>query len=129
MPLQDMSEYISQIRKSLHSKKVDKILESMKCSMERKDCMYGECNICRGNSIPFDQNVNQGKQVHVSWFNWKTKSVDREKTVDGETVIRKVNITSKKADYGSLQVLLDEVDEDLPLVAKHNFKLAINIDH
>ena len=109
MPLQDMSEYISQIRKSLHSKKVDKILESMKCSMERKDCMYGECNICRGNSIPFDQNVNQGKKV--SWFNWKTKSVDREKTVNGETVFRKVNIMSKEADYGSLQVLLDEVDE------------------
>ena len=89
--------------------------------MERKDCMYGECNICRGNSIPFDQNVNQGKKV--SWFNWKTKSVDRVKTVDCETVFRKVNITSKEADYGSLQVLLDEADKDLPRVAKHSFNI------
>ena len=31
-----------------------------------------------------------------------------------EKVIRKVNIMSKEADYGSLQVLLVEVDEDLP---------------
>ena len=100
--LQDMSEYISQIRKSLLIKEVDKFVETMKSSRERKDCMYGECNICRGNGIPFDQNVNQGKKV--SWFNLKTKSVDREKTVDGETVFRKVNIASKEADYGSLEV-------------------------
>ena len=102
---------------------MDKILESMKCSMERKDCLYGDCNTCRGNSIPFDRNVNLCKQVHVSWFNWKTKSVEREKTVYGETVFRKVNITSKEADYCSIQVLSDEVDKDLPRVAKHNFNI------
>ena len=55
--------------------------------------------------------------------NCKTKSVEREKTVDGETVFRKVNITSKEADYCSLQFLSDEVDKDLPRVAKHNFNI------
>ena len=89
--------------------------------MERKACLYGDCNTCRSNSNPFDENVNLCKQV--SWFNWKTKSVEREKTVDGETVFRKVNITSKEADYCSLQVLSDEVDKDLPRVAKHNFNI------
>ena len=34
-----------------------------------------------------------------------------------------MNIASKEADYGSLQVLLDEVDKDLPRVAKHNFNI------
>ena len=34
-----------------------------------------------------------------------------------------MNITSKEADYGSLQVLLDDVDKDLPRVAKHNFNI------
>ena len=95
MPLQEMSEYFSN-QKNLPGKGSPQ-------------------------HIPFDQNVNLGKQV--SWLNWKTKSVEREKTVDGETVFRKVNITSKEADYGSLQVLLDDVDEDLPRVAKHNFNI------
>lgn len=36
-----------------------------------------------------------------------------------------MNITSKETDYGSLKVLLDEINKDLPRVAKQNF----NIDH
>lgn len=44
-------------------------------------------------------------------------------TVDGKAVSRKVNITSKETNYGSLQVLLDEINRDLPRVAKHNFNI------
>lgn len=82
--------------------------------------MYGECNNCSRKSMAFDHSVDLGKQN--TWYSWETKSVEKEKTVDGKAVSKKVN-------SGSLQVLLDEINRDLPRVAKHTWnEVMVHID-
>lgn len=52
-------------------------------------------------------------------INLGNKFVEKEKTVDGKAVSVKVNITSQETNYGSVQVLFDEIKRDILLVAKH----------
>lgn len=73
--------------------------------------------------MTFDQSINFGKYVTVCYGIVRKKYVEKEKTVDCKALSRKVNITSKETNYDSLQVLLDEINRDLPRVAKHNFNI------
>lgn len=52
-------------------------------------------------------------------INLGNKFVEKEKTVDGKAISVKVNITSQETNYGSVQVLFDEIKRDILLVAKH----------
>lgn len=52
-------------------------------------------------------------------INLGNKFVEKEKTLDGKAVSVKVNITSQETNYGSVQVLFDEIKRDILLVAKH----------
>lgn len=52
-------------------------------------------------------------------INLGNKFVEKEKTLDGKAVSVKVNITSQETNYGSVQVLFDEMKRDILLVAKH----------
>lgn len=42
-------------------------------------------------------------------INLGNKFVEKEKTLDGKAVSVKVNITSQETNYGSVQVLFDEI--------------------
>lgn len=52
-------------------------------------------------------------------INLGNKFVEKEKTLDGKAVSVKVNITSQETNYGSVQVLFDEIKRDILLVVKY----------
>lgn len=83
--------------------------------------MYRECRFCGSGEITFDQSIHLGKQV--SWFTWKTKQVEKEITMHGNTVQKKMTVTAKESEYGSLEVLQEEVNKDIKRLSKHFFNI------
>ena len=54
--------------------------------------MYRECRLCNDNEETFDQTDHLGKQI--SWFTWRTKHVDKEVVLNGDTFQKKVAVTA-----------------------------------
>lgn len=105
----------------LNTKDVEKVLQTITCDIEKKECMYRECRFCGSGEITFDQSIHLGKQV--SWFTWKTKQVEKEITMHGNTVQKKMTVTAKESEYGSLEVLQEEVNKDIKRLSKHFFNI------
>lgn len=83
--------------KVLKSREVGKVLQTITCNFERKECMYRECRLCNDNGVTFDQMVHLGKQV--SWFTWRTKHVDKEVVLNEDTFLKKAAVTAKGIDF------------------------------
>ena len=65
--------------------------------------------------------VHLGKQV--SWFTRKTKQVDKEVVLNGDIFQKKGAVTAKEKDFGSLEILQKEVNDDIKRVSKHFFNI------
>lgn len=91
------------------------------CDIEKKECMYQECRDCSNKEVEFDQNIHLGKQVF--WFTWKTKHVEKAIMMNGNAVNKKVTVTAKENDYGTLKVLQEEVNNYINRVARHFFNI------
>ena len=49
-----------------------------------KDCMYRDCNLCRGRRVPVDE--FEGGQM-TQWYEWKTKRVERPSENDSTKTV------------------------------------------
>lgn len=88
------------------------------CKMSRKECMNGECHLCRERSLAENKDVTEDD---VAWFEWKTK---KEAIKKGNSNTEKIiTITVKKAQTGTVGTLIDRFEDQLKSYMKHIFSL------
>ena len=67
--------------------------------------------------------INPGKIVN--WKIWKSRRIEKEKCINGETVLSKHNVTLKENETGTLTTLVNDLQSDIERLARHHF----NINH
>ncbi|XP_064618059.1 LOW QUALITY PROTEIN: uncharacterized protein LOC135482139 [Liolophura sinensis] len=107
--------------KVISSSCIDVALCNITCDMQKKACMYRECPNCESKELDFDL-TDRGKQV--SWTAWKTKRQEWEKKVNGETKVSVTNITVKEREYGTLETLATELNNDIQRGSRHIFNIT-----
>ena len=87
---------------------------------ESKKCMYKECDICKDKSIELE---GEGHE-QVSWYVWKNRKVEREKTNDaGQKTIIASMMTIKEKESGTIKTLRDELNKEVQRVCRHLFNI------
>lgn len=49
---------------------IEDLADSISCDPNSKECMYGECSICKMNSVEFSSDVD--RQTEISYYQWTT---------------------------------------------------------
>ncbi|XP_069139889.1 uncharacterized protein [Argopecten irradians] len=106
----------------IKSNNIETFLKDVTCNIENKDCMYRDCSNCKDRCITLSDDVDSGKQTW--WFVWKNRREEREKQKNGQGTTT-VNITVKEKEYGSRQILTEELNKDISKASRHIF----NIQH
>jgi len=89
----------------------------MVCDEMSKDCMYRDCNSCRGRRVPVDE--FDGGQI-TQWYEWKTKRVERPSENDAT---KTVTMTVKERESGTIGNLVEEFQNELEKCCKHFFNI------
>ena len=87
------------------------------CDENMKNCMYRDCNTCKGRMVPV--RVFDGGQM-TQWYEWKTKRVVR--CSESETT-KTVTMTVKKKESGTIENLVEEFQAELEKCCKHFFNI------
>lgn len=82
----------------LESNDVNTILVNLVWDLDFKQCMYGECSVCKDNDIQ----VNGKEKGEIKWFSWNV----REHKYDEKGERRKTKIVTKTENKGTLKVWL-----------------------
>lgn len=108
--------------KQLHILETDDLYSLAKqivCDTNIKECMYGNCNICKEKKVSFlNECSNTGDMIE--FFEWKT--LRREVVTKESTKI--VTITVKEREKCSLEVLMQEFDKELRKCLPHIFNIS-----
>ncbi|WAR22315.1 hypothetical protein MAR_016289 [Mya arenaria] len=107
-----------------HSRSVNDLLKCLTCdgSLDKKECMYRECNGCKGRSIPLNENIDRGRQV--VWRVWRNKRIEIPKKDEvGSQTVRTVTKTVKEKDQGTLDQLNDEIQAEAQRASRHVFNI------
>ncbi|WAR07948.1 hypothetical protein MAR_017906, partial [Mya arenaria] len=105
-----------------HSRSVNDLLKCLTCdgSLDKKECMYRECNGCKGRSIPLNENIDRGRQV--VWRVRRNKRIEIPKKDEvGSQTVRTVTKTVKEKDQGTLDQLNDEIQAEAQRASRHVF--------
>jgi hypothetical protein len=106
--------------KAIETNNIDALLKEITCSIESKACMYRECANCRTKSLSF-KNAD-GRQVF--WYSWKNVRFEKEKRNENGTVeIRKIVKMMKQKEYGTLENLTFDMQNDLKRVGRHVYNI------
>ncbi|WAQ99807.1 LOW QUALITY PROTEIN: hypothetical protein MAR_024180 [Mya arenaria] len=98
-----------------HSRSVNDLLKCLTCdgSLDKKECMYRECNGCKGRSIPLNENIDRGRQ---------RIEIPKKDEVGSQTV-RTVTKTVKEKDQGTLDQLNDDIQAEAQRASRHVFNI------
>lgn len=100
---------------------LEKMAESICCDSNRKECMYNECPDCKNRDFPI---ASEGDlQATVSFTQWTTETVLREKKKEGKKEKVSVTITVKKRKETTLQNLLELFQSQLTNFKRHLFNI------
>ncbi|WAQ99824.1 LOW QUALITY PROTEIN: hypothetical protein MAR_024197 [Mya arenaria] len=94
-----------------HSRSVNDLLKCLTCdgSLDKKECMYRECNGCKGRIV---------------WRVWRNKRIEIPKTDEvGSQTVRTVTKTVKEKDQGTLDQLNDEIQVEAQRASRHVFNI------
>ncbi|MES9882527.1 MAG: hypothetical protein ABW185_16790 [Sedimenticola sp.] len=106
--------------KVINSKDIDTLIKEMTCDVKSKVCMYRECDRCRGRNIQFK--YSDGRQVF--WNVWRNTKIDKvKKNGKGECDIKKVSVTMREKEYGTIETLTVEVMKDLERACRHIYNI------
>jgi hypothetical protein len=112
--------------KVLETKDLRQLISCITCDTKNKYCMYRQCNQCKLKEIntkPETENLNYGKIVE--WREWKSDVIEKEKiSENGEIIKTKHNVTVKKTETGTITTLVNELQQDITRLARHEFNIS-----
>ena len=94
---------------ALSVKNVEELLKGICCSVNRKECMFRECEACLDKRVQFQDKCLLKDESIVVWSEWETVSQIYEK--DGQEKCTKV--TRKSVKRGTLRQLKDKACESV----------------
>lgn len=101
----------------IKSKNLKNFLESVRCSVNNKKCMYGECDKCKHKKIA--DNSSSQKTWYRSWVSEKVRQPG------AKGLMYDVKITSQKKVFCSVSELVGKFNKELPQYLIHVY----NKDH
>ena len=106
--------------RAIVSNDIEEVIKEVVCSTDSKACMYRECGNCNTASIKIEgEGLDQ-----VSWFVWKNRKVEWEKTNDsGEKTKKTSMMTVKEKDSGTILTLAEELNKEVQRVCRHLFNI------
>lgn len=112
--------------KVLETKDLRQLISSITCDTKNKKCMYRQCDQCKQKMIitkPETEHLNYGKIIE--WKEWKSEIIEKDKiSENGENIKTKHNITIKKTESGTITTLVNELQEEIKRLAKHEYNIS-----
>lgn len=106
--------------KVIDSTNLESIVEATCCSIEKKECMYGDCDACKNKEV--QAMADYDPEALVSYPQWTTEMVERRrKSKDQMPEKLPVRVTIKKVCEITLEGLLDLFANQLTFFKKHLF--------
>lgn len=93
------------------SSNVRTFIESLRCNVTTKKCMYGECSNCKTKNVPLIDNTDMSY-----YFQWITH---KESRLGKKDKVFEVTITSKKKINCSVSDMIKELNSRLPEFLRH----------
>jgi len=108
------------------SHNLEQLVKDCVCSIENKNCMYGDCDICRQKPI-FEGNQEQDRKENVKWRQWKTKKEERI-LKSGEK--KQITLTIKDEESGNMEDLQRKFHAMMwNTYRKHHFNIKTQFKH
>lgn len=95
----------------IKDKDVRSFLQSMRCNVKDKKCMYGECVKCNNKKV--ESNTSSEKTWYRAWISEKISRPG------AKGLIYNVTITKQKKIFCTVSELVDKINEDLPKYLIH----------
>ncbi|CAH0719504.1 unnamed protein product, partial [Brenthis ino] len=99
----------------LESNDINTILDKLVCDPDFKQCMYGECSVCKDNAVQ----VNKEENLVINWFSWKVK--EHEYDEKGER--KKTKRMAKTENKGTLKDLVDLFNKEMNKFKIHVYNM------
>ena len=96
---------------------VEDVVKERVCSMTNRDCMFQNCEICRGKSRSYS--LTKKRCEDLQWQQWQRKTERRTIKSGKETKEKDITVTVKETCKGTLGELVSSFESNLDQYMRH----------